>query len=233
MIRFFILSALLVLSAAGTSQGKSACTEIFCGTVDYISPGDTIRKVERNKIGTPSVLPQRVDKELTLEEAIEGSNVPEHIKKELCIIDIVYYGFDSTSYIGQMVVNKKYADEIQEIFLELYRAKFPIEKVRPLIYYNFNDDSSMLDNNTSGFNYRFIKNTRKLSDHAYGRAIDINPMLNPNVKHGRVYPKGASYNPEIRGTITHNSIVTKAFKKRGWRWGGNWGRSKDYQHFYK
>lgn len=199
----------------------------------HLPPGDTLRKVVEKSIGPPAVFPKRTDPKLTLEQALAGAEVPVYIKEQLTIIDLLYYGFDSTSHIGQMVVNRKYADEIYNIFMELYAAQFPIEKIRPLLFYDFSDETSMLDNNTSGFNYRYIKNTRVLSDHAYGRAIDINPLLNPNIKHGKIIPNGASYEPERPGTITHGSQTVKTFKRRGWRWGGNWARSKDYQHFYK
>jgi hypothetical protein len=91
----------------------------------------------------------------------------------------------------------------------------------------------MKDNNTSAFNYRVISGTRTFSTHALGRAIDINPFLNPQIKNGEISPEGATYNKYKWGTITANSWLTHEFYKRGWRWGGSWKFTKDYQHFEK
>jgi len=91
----------------------------------------------------------------------------------------------------------------------------------------------MEDNNSSAFNYRKVKNTKLISSHAKGIAIDINPLLNPQIKHGRVTPPAIVYDPSKPGTLTAHSIVVRAFIKRGWQWGGLWQTTKDYQHFEK
>ena len=109
--------------------------------------------------------------------------------------------------------------------------KFPIKKVVPINYYHWSDEASMRDNNTSVFNYRVISGTWTFSTHSLGRAIDINPFLNPQIKNGKVSPERAIYNKYARGTITSSSWLTHEFYKRGWRWGGNWKFMQDYQHF--
>lgn len=91
----------------------------------------------------------------------------------------------------------------------------------------------MQDNNTSAFNYRKIEGTKTLSKHSTGKAIDINPFLNPQIKRGKTIPKGAVYNEKTAGTILKESWLVREFTKRGWQWGGNWKSSKDYQHFEK
>ena len=91
----------------------------------------------------------------------------------------------------------------------------------------------MKDNNTSAFNYRFISGTRVISKHASGLAIDINPLLNPYVKNGINTPEGSTYDTTKAGTLTVNSPLVKEFKKKGWKWGGDWKNLKDYQHFEK
>lgn len=78
-----------------------------------------------------------------------------------------------------------------------------------------------------------IKGTKIKSYHSYGLAIDINPLQNPQIKRGKVFPDNAFYNPTKPGTITKDSKIVKEFLKRGWSWGGNWRSSKDYQHFEK
>ena len=102
----------------------------------------------------------------------------------------------------------------------------------PVAAFNWDDDASMTNNNTSAFNYRFIYKTNSLSNHAYGRAIDINPVQNPYIlSDGTVMPEGAEYNLATLGTITF--AIAKIFKSRGWEWGGDWLRVKDWQHFEK
>ena len=104
-------------------------------------------------------------------------------------------------------------------------------------YYNCNDDKSMEDNNTSAFNYRTVSGSRKLSDHSFGRAIDINPLFNPYIRRSKVQPEnGRKYTDRgshVEGMIQENDCVVQEFKSRGWQWGGDWKYSKDYQHFYK
>ena len=83
----------------------------------------------------------------------------------------------------------------------------------------------MKDNNTSAFNYRYVKGTTNLSPHALGRAIDINPKLNPQIKDGKTYPANSEYDIKANGTITSNSFLVKEFLKHGWKWGGFWKKN--------
>ncbi len=174
-----------------------------------------------------------VDSELTFEEALAGLKIPQNIRKTLAIITVKYWGFDNKIHKGQLVINKKLSDEVKQIFNEIFHLHFPIKSVIPIVKFGWNDEKSMLANNTSAFNYRKIKGTERLSNHAFGIAIDINPLLNPYVKKNSVEPEGASYNPKLSGTITEDSDVVKIFKSYGWNWGGDWTRGKDYQHFEK
>ena len=92
----------------------------------------------------------------------------------------------------------------------------------------------MNDNNTSAMNYRCIAGTKRLSNHAYGKAVDINPFFNPVIyENGKISPANAKYDPDTDGTFTANHPVVKAFLDRGWRWGGNFNSFKDYHHFDK
>jgi hypothetical protein len=113
------------------------------------------------------------------------------------------------------------------------QTKFPVNKVVPVSVYNWSDSLSMSDNNTSAFNYRKVKGTHKYSSHSTGKAIDLNPQLNPQEKGGKINPAGTTYNPDRPGTLTRNSHIVKFFIQKGWKWGGNWKSSKDYQHFEK
>ncbi len=174
-----------------------------------------------------------IDCNYTFEKAISGIKFPSEIKNSLILLDVDYFSFDGKLHQGQLVINKELAEDIKEIFEQLRENHFPISKVIPIVKYNWDDEKSMLDNNTSAFNYRLIKGTKKLSNHAYGMAIDINPYLNPQITDNIAYPKGSSYNPEKKGTITRNSLIVKLFLEKGWTWGGNWNHTKDYQHFEK
>lgn len=174
-----------------------------------------------------------IDSHLTLNEALKGKEIPKTNTKNLLLVDVEYYSFDNRLHRGQVVIHKDLAKDIIEIFALIKEKKFPVKKVIPVNYYRWSDEASMKDNNTSAFNYRVINGTRTFSPHALGRAIDINPFLNPQIKNGKIFPEGATYNKNARGTITSNSWLTHEFYKRGWRWGGNWRFTQDYQHFEK
>jgi len=189
--------------------------------------------VTENKIMTNQSNEIIIDSDMNFEQAVAGLNFPDKIKRELSIVKIKYFGFDKKIHQGELIVNRKVADEVKVIFMKLLSVKFPIEKAIPISAYGWNDEKSMSDNNTSAFNYRVIKGTDRLSKHSFGFAIDINPLLNPYVKKHSVEPEGAVYNPELKGTITNNSEIVKIFKSYGWNWGGNWNKGKDYQHFEK
>ncbi len=174
-----------------------------------------------------------IDSNFSIEEVLSNYPVSKDIKDNLTLITVEYYSFDKKLHRGQILIHKDLAKDVIEIFEIIKQKKFPIEKAIPINYYNWSDEASMMDNNTSGFNYRKVKGSKKLSSHALGRAIDINPKQNPHIVNGKFSPPSSSYNPKVEGTITSKSFVVKEFKKRGWSWGGNWKRNKDYQHFEK
>ena len=174
-----------------------------------------------------------LDCNYTFEEAIKGIEIPNSISKQLTLISVEYYSFDDRLHKGQLVVNKKAAKDIEEIFNFIKESKFPIDKVIPAVKFNWDDDASMKDNNTVAFNYRKVKGSKVLSAHSYGMAIDINPLQNPHIKGKVIQPDKGKYNVNASGTIIRDSKLVKEFVKRGWQWGGRWKSSKDYQHFEK
>jgi peptidoglycan L-alanyl-D-glutamate endopeptidase CwlK len=174
-----------------------------------------------------------IDSALSFEQAIGSQTVPEAVRADLVLMNVRYYAFDGREHQGQLLIHKDLRPEIEEIFIELAKSKFPVAKVIPLSCYGFSDELSMEDNNTSGFNYRSIADSTKLSNHALGRAVDINPLLNPYIRNEIAEPHGAHYDPNVPGTIVADGVVVTAFKKRGWSWGGDWNSLKDYQHFEK
>lgn len=164
-------------------------------------------------------------------------NTPVKLE-DLAYIKVTYWGFDDMEYLGEIIVHEKLAQEVTEIFKELYDAKFPIEKIRLIDEYDANDDLSMADNNTSAFCSREVTGKKGVfSEHSYGIAIDINPIQNPYVKGDIILPEeGSTYldRENVRkGMITKGDVCYNAFKNRGWTWGGEWNTLKDYQHFEK
>lgn len=174
-----------------------------------------------------------IDSNLTFEEAISGLTIPDIVKKNLILVNVNYYSFDGKIHQGQLVVHKDVKKDIEDIFEVILKRKFPIKQVVPISVYDWSDEKSMQDNNTSAFNYRTIEGTKTLSKHSTGKAIDINPLLNPQIKRGKTIPKGSTYNENTAGTILKESWLVREFTKRGWQWGGNWKSTKDYQHFEK
>jgi len=168
---------------------------------------------------------------MTIEEALRGKNVPTNIKETLVLVDIPYISPLGKTLTGQLLIHRAIAQEVSEIFNELLQMRFPVTKMIPIVFYNWEDMDSMTDDNTSAFNYRTIAGTDRLSNHSYGLAIDINPRLNPYVKDMLILPEGAVYDVTKPGTITPE--IAEVFLTRGWSWGGNWETLKDWQHFEK
>ncbi len=175
------------------------------------------------------------------------SDIPKNIQKkmqktvfdELSYLTLSYIGYDEKEHTGNMIVDKALADEVILIFEELYAEKFPINKMKLVCEYGGDDELSMRDNNTSAFNYRTVVGGTQISKHALGRAIDINPLVNPYIRpsDNLVLPQTAAEyidrSKNITGMIHADSICVKTFKKYRWIWGGDWETLKDYQHFEK
>lgn len=169
---------------------------------------------------------------MTLAEALQGKEIPEDIRDHLTLVTVPYFSFAQMKGEGQLVVHADLAHEVEEIFWALFNRQFPIQKMVPIVAYGWDDELSMADNNTSAFNYRVIAGTETMSWHAFGRALDINPVQNPYVRaDGLTLPAGAVYDPSVPGTVTEE--VMELFLSRGWEWGGNWNDPKDWQHFQK
>jgi hypothetical protein len=166
--------------------------------------------------------------------AVAGTAAPRKILERLSLIEIRYLGFDGRLHAGQLVVHRDLAAEIGEMFVLMERLRFPIAGVLPIARYGWSDDASMAADNSSAFNYRTIAGTDRLSRHALGRAVDINPHENPAVyPDGRIAPAGAVYRPGTPGTFTDDHPAVCAFIERGWRWGGRFDHMRDYHHFEK
>ena len=176
-----------------------------------------------------------IDSSLTYQEALAGLNpdCPQAITNNQTLLDVVYYSTDGLIHKGQIVIDRRLADDVKAIFEVAFDKKFPFASVIPIRQFDWNDADSMARNNTSSFNYREMTDGAKLSNHAYGFAIDVNPLFNPYQKGEATLPAGAVYDPNSPGTLTSDHPVVKTFLDLGWEWGGNWQTLKDYQHFEK
>ena len=173
-----------------------------------------------------------VDSRYTFDEAIEGSNAPQSVIDELELIDITYLSTDEKLHQGQILTNKRLADDIKEVFQFMLDNEFVIEKAIPIVAFNWSDSLSMANNNTYSFCYRNIS----YSLHAKGLAIDINPRFNPlrwKTKDLPNQPFGAVLDTTVNGTLHPEHAVIKEFGKRGFRWGHTYSKYWDDHHFEK
>ncbi len=175
-------------------------------------------------------------------EKMQGKSYKENCtvpREELRYLHILHVGFDNNTHEGELIVNKCIAEDVLDIFKELYKAGYQIEKVRLIDEYNAQDELSMRDNNSSAFNFRYISYSTTLSKHAMGLAVDINTLYNPYIKQvdGRLNIEPANAvqyvdrNRQFPHKIDHDDLCYKLFTKYGFEWGGDWEDSKDYQHF--
>ena len=148
-----------------------------------------------------------------------------------------YWGFDDQPHTGALVVHASVASSVAAVFDRLLAERFPIRRVEPIDAYNGSDEASTEADNTSGFNCRYAvaDGPPRWSRHAYGKAIDVNPVENPYLQGGKVQPPAgqpfvarAPYRPGM--AVTGGALV-KAFASAGWSWGGRWSGTPDYQHF--
>lgn len=154
---------------------------------------------------------------------------------QLRAIRLRHWGFSGKTHTGVLVVHAAVVPQVVTVFRRLYAARFPIRRMLGVEVYRGSDDRSMAADNTSGFNCRFVGGTNRWSEHAYGKAIDVNPIENPYVHGGLVEPPaGRAYLDRSRrrpGMAVRSGPLVRAFDEVGWRWGGRWQSSKDYQHF--
>ena len=168
----------------------------------------------------------------------EDADIPH---SDLRYIRVLHTGFDGETHIGEMIVNKAIAEDVVDIFYDLYKISYPIEKMLLIDEYDADDMKSMEDNNSSSFNFRVVDGTTRRSVHSDGLAIDINPLYNPYVstRNGKteVLPEsGLEYTDRDKENIYYirkDDPCYQAFISRGFTWGGEWRNSKDYQHFEK
>jgi poly-gamma-glutamate synthesis protein (capsule biosynthesis protein) len=153
----------------------------------------------------------------------------------LRLLRLTYVGLDGQAHRGRLVVHRTWSSEVVAVFERLYARGFPIRRIRLVDRYGADDRASMRHDNTSAFNCRYVSGTTTWSQHAYGRAIDLNPVENPYVRGTRVSPaRGSRFldRTDVRpGMVVRGDVAWRAFRRIGWEWGGTWASARDYQHF--
>lgn len=160
---------------------------------------------------------------------------------DLRYLTVKYVDFSGNTRTGELICNKAIAEDLIDIFRNLYKAGYQIDKIRLVDDYAADDDLSCADDNTSCFNFRTVQGSTNLSKHALGMAVDINPFYNPYVTYPggkiRITPPGSEKYADRSAVFPHkidkNDLAYKEFTAHGFKWGGDWKSLKDYQHFQK
>lgn len=220
------------ISAAGQNVSNSPANGMTDG-----SESDTENKADKNDTDFyVSDIPNSVWKNMQGKSYSEDCTVE---RKDLRYVHVLYVDFGGRTREGELIVNKLIAEDVLDIFKQLYEAEYPIEKIALIDEYDGDDELSMSDNNTSAFNFRTIAGTDIVSKHGLGLAVDINPFYNPQLKETgsgiEVSPEDAiSYadrSVDFLYKIDHDDLCYRLFTEHGFEWGGDWETSKDYQHF--
>lgn len=160
--------------------------------------------------------------------------------RDLRYLRVTYVDFDGRAHQGELVVHRAAAAAMTDVFEALYDARWPIRAMRLVDDFRGDDDASMAADNTSGYNCRRVAGRSSWSAHAFGTAVDVNPVENPYVTAGAIRPPAGHRFAALdrsagarvpAGTIREGDVVVRAFARIGWEWGGGWSTSKDYQHF--
>lgn len=207
-------------------------------------PDEYLRKHDMKEFFTAQAIPDAIFRRMQGHSYGKGCTTP---RSDLRYMTCLHMTADGHTVVGEIVLNKRIADKVLDILRQLYEAHYPIERMRLVDDYDANDERSMTANNSSGFNFRYVSGTKRVSKHGLGLAIDINPLYNPMVKtrtstqNGHKVTRtitepaaGKRYADRTKNfpyKITRNDLCYRLFREAGFVWGGSWTHSKDYQHF--
>lgn len=233
----------------GTEVKEETKEESFLSDISGIEPG-TVLDAEELDLSRPEQYFQIQEINEEIRGEISGKSYtenPDIFLEDLRYLKVLHYNYEHQIQVGELIVNRKIAEDCRNIFLELFRAEYEIFSMYLVDrYWTGNgvdsDTNSIGHNNTSAFNYRVVPGTDRLSNHAMGFAIDLNPVENPYVQYAadgsfavyykdmELYIDRESGKPHM---INHQDIAYQTFSKYGFTWGGDWTSTKDYQHFEK
>ena len=176
----------------------------------------------------------------TVKARMQGKSMKDKARisyDQLRYLTLPYYDFDSLVQKGELVCNQSIAHDLLCVFRDLFSEQYPICSIRLVDDFDADDEASMQANNSSCFNYRTIAGTNILSQHAFGMAVDINPLQNPCIRGSRIQPETAmdyvDRTKDFLHKIDEDDFCKQTFTSYGFTWGGDWKRMKDYQHFEK
>lgn len=233
-IAAFFVFLILPLFAFGSGQRK--LQEWSVGSV--VSPKE-IKSFGEQRCFTSIPISDEIFKRM---QGVSFRKNPYITREDLRYVKVLHYDRDGNIYIGELVCNKKIAQDLVDIFYKLYQARYPIHKMVLIDNYDAIDEKSMRDNNTSCFCYRQVAGSSKLSAHSRGMAVDVNTLYNPyykRLKSGKekIQPSNAreyvNRQNKFPYKIDKNDLCYKLFIQYGFKWGGAWRSLKDYQHFEK
>ncbi|WP_214110488.1 M15 family metallopeptidase [Acrocarpospora catenulata] len=236
-----LAAALLGTGACGAVRGSEALQE--SPAASQISATEVIAATPS---ATPAPSPSENPPPFTSKITKVTRDQVRHSWREGCpvglddlrMVTMTYWGFDQKPHTGQMVLNASVAEPVASVFHRLYDYRYPIRQMKPVDVYKGDDYASIDADNTSAFNCRAATGSTHWSQHAYGYAVDLNPLENPYVeadgsnahRNADAYVKRPLKKP---GVINAGDRVVRAFADIGWGWGGDWSGIKDYQHFSK
>jgi D-alanyl-D-alanine carboxypeptidase len=211
-VTIFVVTALAIVASARPSDRVPQGASAFRGTIERIDVAQAKRMTGVSwRRGCPVAL------------------------RDLRLLRLTHWGFDGRVRTGRLIVHRDVARDLVEVFRDLYAARFPIRRMVLVDAYGGSDYRSIEADNTSAFNCRFVEGTTRWSNHAYGTAIDVNPIENPYVSGGRTSHLGSrpyvARTPRRPGMAYEGGALVRAFDRIGWGWGGRWTSVKDYQHF--
>lgn len=156
--------------------------------------------------------------------------------EDLRYLTVSHWDFAGKISTGELVVHVDHAELMRDAMLKLFELEFPIQQMVLVDEFDADDDASMEANNTSAFNCREVAwKPGVWSNHAFGTAIDVNPLVNPYVDGNTVFPpSGAAFadrTQRVLGGLYPGDPAVAAFADIGWGWGGDWSGAKDWQHF--
>ena len=176
----------------------------------------------------------------SVQSRMKGKSLPEKALiriENLRYLTLYYYDFNGDIQTGEMVCNKAIAHDLLVVFCRLFQQEYPICSIRLVDDFDGDDEASMQANNTSCFNYRNVPGTNFLSRHAFGMAVDVNPLQNPWIVGKTIHPSNAGdyvdRSRDFPHKIDRNDACYRVMKAHGFIWGGEWAWAKDYQHFQK
>lgn len=163
----------------------------------------------------------------------EGCPVP---LRHLRFVTVSHYDFEGEVRTGEVVLHHEVAASAVRVFERLFDLEYPIHQMRLVDEFGADVHASLAANNTSSFNCRKILIGDGWSEHAYGKAIDVNPVENPYVLDDFVEPEdGTAFVRRVPapGVLIKDDPVVRAFEDEGWKWGGLWKApwALDYMHF--